>query len=77
VPLPAGDSTFIVPKTAVVTSTEKVFVIKVVNHKAQWIDVKKGFTSGDMVEIFGDLKPEDNLVKTASDEIRDGANLKY
>jgi RND family efflux transporter MFP subunit len=77
VPLPAGDSTFIVPKTAVVTSTEKVFVIKVVNHKAQWVDVKKGFTSGDMVEIFGDLTPDDNLVKTASDEIRDGANLKY
>ncbi|AYL96856.1 efflux RND transporter periplasmic adaptor subunit [Mucilaginibacter celer] len=77
VPLPAGDSTYVVPKTAVATSTEKVFVIKVVNNKAVWVDVKKGLTSGDSIEIFGgDLKPEDKLVKAASDEIRNGSNLK-
>ncbi|MEO3408397.1 efflux RND transporter periplasmic adaptor subunit [Mucilaginibacter sp. CAU 1740] len=77
VPLPDGDSTYVVPKTAVATSTEKVFVIKVVNNKAVWVDVKKGLTSGDSVEIFGgDLKPEDKLVKAASDEIRNGSNLK-
>jgi RND family efflux transporter MFP subunit len=76
VPLPGGDSTFVVPKTAVVTSTEKVFVIKVVNHKAQWVDAKKGFSSGDMIEVFGDLKADDKLVKVASDEIRDGSTVK-
>jgi RND family efflux transporter MFP subunit len=77
VPLPDGDSTYVVPKTAVATSTEKVFVIKVVNNKAVWVDVKKGLTSGDSVEIFGgDLKPEDKLVKAASDEIRNGSGLK-
>jgi RND family efflux transporter MFP subunit len=76
VPLPDGDSTFIVPKTAVATSTEKVFVVKIVNNKAQWVDVKKGITNGDMIEIFGDLKPEDKLVKVASDEIRNGSNVK-
>ncbi|MDN5284124.1 MAG: efflux transporter periplasmic adaptor subunit [Mucilaginibacter sp.] len=76
VPLPGGDSTFVVPKTAVVTSTEKVFVIKVVNHKAQWVDAKKGFSSGDMIEVYGDLKPDDKLVKVASDEIRDGSTVK-
>lgn len=76
VPLPAGDSTFVVPKTAVVTSTERVFVIKVVNDKAQWVDVKKGITNGDMVEIFGGLKADDQLVKIASEEVRDGATVK-
>ncbi len=43
IPLPSRDSAFIVPKTAVVTSTEKVFVVKLVNHHAVWVDVKKGF----------------------------------
>jgi RND family efflux transporter MFP subunit len=76
VPLPGGDSTFVVPKTAVVTSTEKVFVIKVVNHKAQWVDAKKGFSVGDMIEVYGDLKAEDKLVKVATDEIRDGSTVK-
>jgi RND family efflux transporter MFP subunit len=77
-PLPAGDSTYVVPKTAVATSTEKVFVIKVVDHKAVWVDVKKGLSNGDSIEIFGgDLKPDDKLVKAASDEIRNGSPLKY
>jgi RND family efflux transporter MFP subunit len=76
VPLPGGDSTFVVPKTAVVTSTEKVFVIKVVNHKAQWVDAKKGFSSGDMIQVYGDLKADDKLVKVATDEIRDGSTVK-
>jgi membrane fusion protein (multidrug efflux system) len=77
VPLPAGDSTYVVPKTAVATSTEKVFVIKVVDNKAVWVDVKKGLSNGDNIEIFGaDLKADDKLVKAASDEIRNGSNLK-
>jgi membrane fusion protein (multidrug efflux system) len=73
VPLPSRDSAFIVPKTAVVTSTEKVFVVKIVNHRAAWIDVKKGFQSGDLMEVYGDLKPGDSVAKQATDEIRDGS----
>ncbi len=77
VPLPSRDSTFILPKTAVVTSTEKVFVVRVVDHKAQWVDVKKGIEADGKVEVFGDLKAGDQIVKVASDEIRDGATVKY
>ncbi|ASU33568.1 efflux transporter periplasmic adaptor subunit [Mucilaginibacter xinganensis] len=77
VPLPSRDSTIILPKTAVVTSTEKVFVIKLVDHKAQWVDVKKGIEANGQVEVSGNLKPGDQVVKQASDEIRDGSPVKY
>ena len=76
VPLPSRDNTIILPKTAVVTSTERVFVIKVVNHKAEWVDVKKGLQSGDMIEIYGGVQPGDMVVKRASEEIRDGSTVK-
>lgn len=76
VPLPARDSSFIVPKTAVVASTEKVFVIKVVNNRAEWVDVQKGLESGDNVEVHGDIKTGDQLVKAASEEIRNGSPVK-
>jgi len=76
VPLPSRDNTIILPKSAVVTSTEKVFVIKVVDHKAQWVDVKKGLTSGDMIEIYGGVQPGDMIVKQATEEIRDGSTVK-
>jgi membrane fusion protein (multidrug efflux system) len=76
IPLPSRDSAVIVPKTAVVTSTEKVFVIKVVDNKAQWIDVKKGLSAGDYTEIYGDIKKGDNVVKLATEEIRAGSTVK-
>jgi membrane fusion protein (multidrug efflux system) len=77
IPLPSRDSTIILPKTAVVASTEKVFVIRVTNHHAEWVEVKRGFQSGDMIEVYGNLKPGDNVVKMATDEIRDGSQVKY
>lgn len=76
VPLPSSDSAIIVPKTAVVTSTEKVFVIRITNHKAEWVNVRKGLEAGDQIQIFGDLKDGDELVKVATEEIRDGVNVK-
>ncbi|MGZ3872765.1 MAG: efflux RND transporter periplasmic adaptor subunit [Mucilaginibacter sp.] len=77
VPLPSRDSTFILPKTAIATSTEKVFVIRVVNHHAEWVDVKKGLEADGKVEVYGNLKNGDNVVKQASDEVRDGSQVKY
>ena len=76
VPVPSNDSTFIVPKTAVVSSTEKVFVIRVVDHRAEWVNVQKGIQSGDLMEVFGKLKKGDQVVKSATDEIRDGSTVK-
>lgn len=77
VPLPSRDNTIILPKTAVATSTEKVFVIRIVNHKAEWVNVKKGLEADGKVEVYGNLKPGDQVVKQASDEIRDGSTVKY
>ncbi|MCJ8209304.1 efflux RND transporter periplasmic adaptor subunit [Mucilaginibacter sp. RS28] len=78
VPLPSRDSAFIVPKTAVVSSTEKVFVVKVDNsHHARWVEVKKGLAAGDQMEIFGaGLNKGDKIVTQATDEIRDGQPVK-
>jgi RND family efflux transporter MFP subunit len=76
VPLPSRDSAIIVPKSAVVTSTEKVFVIRVNNNRAEWVDVKKGPSAGDLLEIYGDVKPGDAIVKKANEEIRDGSPVK-
>ena len=76
IPLPSRDSAFILPKTAVVTSTEKVFIIKVVDNKARYVTVKKGLAAGDVTEVYGDLKRGDEVVKIASEEIREGSTVK-
>jgi len=76
IPVPSRDSVIILPKSAVVSSTEKIFVIRVSNNKAQWVEVKKGAASADQLEVYGDIKPGDQIVKTASDEIRNGSNVR-
>jgi len=63
------------PKTSVVTTTERTFVIRDRNGHAEWVDVKKGVAEGDLVEVTGNLKAGEMVVRRASDEIRDGTAI--
>jgi len=75
-PLPASDSTFIVPKTAVVNSTESVYIIRVFNNQTQKVEIKTGRDANDLIEIYGNLNEGDQLLFTPSDEIKNGTVLK-
>ncbi|THU36018.1 efflux RND transporter periplasmic adaptor subunit [Niastella caeni] len=75
IPLSTKDSTFILPKTAIVSSQERVFVIKVVNNKAEWVDVKKGRESDGKVEVFGELATGDLIIKQGNEEVRNGSTV--
>jgi len=74
--LSAADSSFVIPKTALINVSEGVFVIRVVKNKAEKMSVKKGRDINDKVEIFGDLNSNDVLVTKASEEIKNGIELK-
>ena len=76
VPLNAKDSTFVVPKSAVINGAEGIFVIRVKDNKTQRVAVKKGRETDENTEIFGELAPDDKLVKQASEELRDGTEIK-
>ncbi len=76
IPLTSADSSFVVPKTAVVNSNEGLYLIQVVNNKAQRVAIKKGRDVNDKVEVFGDLKLNGEFVVKGSEEIRDGAVIK-
>jgi len=75
IPLPSGDSTFIIPKTALGNSTERVFVIKANDRRAQWVDVKKGLEADGKTEIYGKLAVGDTIVRIVNEEIRDGSDI--
>ena len=75
-PLNSKDSTFVVPKSAVVSSSEGIYVLKVEDHKTLRTKVQKGREFEDRVEVFGDIAPNTTLVKTASEEIKDGTKIK-
>lgn len=66
---------FTVPRTAVVTSTERKYVIAVRDGKAQRVDVATGNESANAIEITGDLRAGDRIVRKASDDIQDGLTI--
>jgi RND family efflux transporter MFP subunit len=62
----------LVPPTSIVTTTERTFVVRVKDGKAEWVNVKRGQSVGDLVEVFGALKSGDTILRRGSDEIRPG-----
>ena len=74
-PVRRGRASLLVPKTSVVTTAERTFVIRARDGKAEWVDVKKGAADGDNLEVMGNLQAGDQVVKRATDELRDGAPL--
>ncbi len=64
---------FVIPSSAIATTLERKFVIKVTQGKAGWVDVRQGMTTDSGVEIFGNLKKGDTLLVKATDERKSGS----
>lgn len=75
-PVRKGTIALLVPATAVATTTERSFVIRLEEGKARYVAVKKGAAHGELVEILGAVKEGDTLVRRASDELREGTALR-
>jgi membrane fusion protein, multidrug efflux system len=65
---------FVIPPSAIATTQERKFVIKVTDGKANWIDVRQGITTDRGVEIFGNLKAGDTLFVKSTDERKPGSS---
>jgi hypothetical protein len=69
-PVERPNPTLFVPSTSVTTTLERVFVVRLRDDKAEWVDVKTGATSGDLIEVFGDLREGDMVALRGTDELR-------
>jgi membrane fusion protein, multidrug efflux system len=65
----------LVPNGSVASTTGRTFVIRVRGGRTEWIDVKTGLTSGPLVEVFGDLKPGDDIAARGTDELKAGVSV--
>jgi len=66
--------TFVVPKSAVMNTSEGVYVLKIKNGKSVWVTVETGLEAKDNIEIFStQLNENDALVLNANESIRDGS----
>ncbi len=74
-PVSRAQASLFVPRTAVVRTSERQFVVRVRNGVAEWVDVRRGELNGDVIEVFGDLRPGDDVVRRGNDEIRPGSKV--
>jgi membrane fusion protein, multidrug efflux system len=74
-PIRAKQSILLVPNSSVVSTSERMFVIRVKGGSAEWVDVKKGPAKGDLVEVIGQLQKGDTVLLRGTDEIREGTHL--
>jgi RND family efflux transporter MFP subunit len=74
-PVRRPQPSLLVPPTAIVTTTERTFVVRVTNGVAQWVNVSRGARVGDLIEVFGALKEGDTIVRRGTDEIREGTKV--
>ena len=61
-----------VPKSAVVTSTERKYVMLVKDSTRTKVDVSTGNETSSKIEIYGNLKVGDRVIANANDEIKEG-----
>jgi RND family efflux transporter MFP subunit len=74
-PVSRSQPSLFVPRTAVVRTSERQFVVRVRSGVAEWVDVRRGELNGDVMEVFGDLRPGDDVVRRGNDEIRPGTKV--
>jgi membrane fusion protein (multidrug efflux system) len=75
-PIHRPEPSLFVPSGSVASTTDRTFVVRVVNGKAEWVDVRTGLASGPLTEVFGNLRPGDVVAVRGTDEIRPGSAVR-
>jgi len=74
-PVQRARPSFLVPSTSIVTTTERMFVIRLRNERVEYVNVSRGSSEGGQVEVFGPLAANDQIVRRGTDEIREGSRV--
>jgi hypothetical protein len=56
----------------VASTTARTFVVRIRDGETEWVDVTTGLTAGPLVEVFGDLKPGEQVASRGTDELTPG-----
>jgi len=76
IPIMRNRATLFVPRSAVLHSTEGVFLVKVTNNTAEWVNIRKGNSADSLIEVFGPVHEGDQVVRNVSEELRNGQAIR-
>lgn len=64
-----------VPVTAVVRTTEAIFVVHIRDGNTEWVNVQTGELDGKSIEVIGNLRDGDEIAARGTDELRPGIRV--
>ncbi|MCF3111355.1 efflux RND transporter periplasmic adaptor subunit [Niabella sp. CC-SYL272] len=74
IPLQADhQASFVIPGSALLNSSQGLYVIRVTNGRTVWVPVQTGVQTAGKVAVYGELHAKDTLVNTVTEEVRNGA----
>ena len=68
-PITQPQSSLFVPKSAIVNTSERTYVIQVASGRTELIDVQAGDENNGQVQVFGNLKAGDVVLKSGSEDM--------
>ncbi len=74
-PVRRAKPSLLVPPTAVATTTERSFVVRIREGVVEWVNVARGVPMGGLVEVFGALQAGDVVARRGTDELREGTRV--
>jgi len=74
-PMERSKPSLLVPASAVATTTERMFVIRLRDGAVEWVNVRQGLSLGDRVEVFCDLADGDVVAVRGTDELKPGTKV--
>jgi RND family efflux transporter MFP subunit len=66
----------LVPSGSIGSTTDRTFVVRIRDGRAEWVDVTTGLASGPLTEVFGDLRPGDVVAVRGTDEVKPGTQVR-
>src|SRR5207248_1651377 len=74
-PVRRSDATLFVPTSSVARTTEATFVVRIHDAAAEWVNVQTGEVDGKLIEVYGKLRPGDEVAMRGTDELRPGTRV--
>jgi membrane fusion protein, multidrug efflux system len=76
-PVTKKGAALFLPPSAFVVTTEKTFVVRVIDGVVEQVSVQRGVSADDLIEVLGDLHQGDLVAKRGSEEMRPGTRLQF
>jgi hypothetical protein len=67
--------TLFLPASAIGSDLKGTFVVRIKGGTVERVTVKRGLSMNELVEVVGDITPEDEVALKATDELRSGTKV--